>query len=332
MGKTQFQLGKTAAASIAAVLLILVMVSGVSAATGAVKIQDNSTGGDCTSVGVWNQYTKTCTLTTDITFSSGNGIEIVSNGVTLDGGGHVITGSGGFATGGSLSVKNDVTIRNLTVRNFGYGIYLLASHGNTITGNTIENNDVGLKLVSSNNNVVYGNSFIDNNTQATAQGGTGNVFNLPAPAGGNYWSDWASPDADNDGFVDNPYTFTGGTDNLPLAGASSCNAGKPALQLRVSGAYWASAADYGYGRLSVEYALDNAGAETAFDATITGSSGSNGVLIDPQQQLPVNLGDITAAGTAGFTIKYMVPPGVAAFRADIEALAVDECGNNYSYP
>ncbi len=47
---------------------------------------------------------------------------------------------------------------------------------------------------------------------------TGNVFNLAAPTGGNYWSDFSPScsDADHDGFCDSPYTFTGGQDNLPL--------------------------------------------------------------------------------------------------------------------
>jgi hypothetical protein len=45
---------------------------------------------------------------------------------------------------------------------------------------------------------------------------SGNVFNLSeAEGGGNYWSDWTSPDEDGDGFVDSPYTFDGGEDNLP---------------------------------------------------------------------------------------------------------------------
>jgi hypothetical protein len=44
------------------------------------------------------------------------------------------------------------------------------------------------------------------------------VFNLDKPTGGNYWSDWTSPDADGDGFVDNPYVFTDGQDNLPWVG------------------------------------------------------------------------------------------------------------------
>lgn len=65
-------------------------------------------------------------------------------------------------------------------------------------------------------NQVYNNNLIENLHQAfVTYGCWGNVFNLEKPVGGNYWSDWTSPDADGDGFVDSPYVFTGGQDDLP---------------------------------------------------------------------------------------------------------------------
>jgi len=56
-----------------------------------------------------------------------------------------------------------------------------------------------------------------NGFQARVYGGSGNIFNLDKPIGGNFWSDWTTPDDDGDGFVDYPYVFTGGQDNLPWA-------------------------------------------------------------------------------------------------------------------
>ena len=57
---------------------------------------------------------------------------------------------------------------------------------------------------------------MQNTTQAYVGSGTsGNIFNLAAPTGGNYWSNWTSPDKNSDGFVDSPCTFTNGRDNLP---------------------------------------------------------------------------------------------------------------------
>jgi hypothetical protein len=52
------------------------------------------------------------------------------------------------------------------------------------------------------------------------------LFNLPVPDGGNYLSDWTSPDDDGDRFVDYPYVFYGGQDNLELAGSGVAVRGK----------------------------------------------------------------------------------------------------------
>ena len=49
-------------------------------------ISDDATGGDCTTIGTWNSGTKTCTLTGNLTVDSKHGIEIHSDGITLDGG------------------------------------------------------------------------------------------------------------------------------------------------------------------------------------------------------------------------------------------------------
>jgi parallel beta-helix repeat protein len=98
----------------------------------------------------------------------------------------------------------------------GQGISLYYSNYCILTDNIVElNSGYGINLYRSNLNQIYNNSFIENRYQAGVSG-SGNVFNLPAPVGGNYWSDWICPDADGDGFVDYPYIFSGGQDNLPL--------------------------------------------------------------------------------------------------------------------
>lgn len=131
-----------------------------------------------------------------------------------------------------------------TVSNSRYGYYIYHSNGNTLTGNSANSNNYGIWIRNSSdntlsdntansnsygiyvsdyfnyssNNLIYNNNFINNTTQARVVGGsTGNVFNLSkAEGGGNYWNDWTSPDGDADGFVDVPYVFNGGQDNLPL--------------------------------------------------------------------------------------------------------------------
>ncbi len=81
---------------------------------------------------------------------------------------------------------------------------------NVITGNTISSNGgFGLQIEISNNNTIYNNNFIDNHLgtpyQVVDHGGTGNLFNMDKPIGGNYWSDWTAPDLNCDSTVDLPY-------------------------------------------------------------------------------------------------------------------------------
>jgi len=98
----------------------------------------------------------------------------------------------------------------------GSALNVFGSSRTIVAGNTFWLNNIGISLLSSDNSKIYNNNFIDNTTHVYVSGGTDNVFNLAKPIGGNYWSDWTGPDADHDGFVDNPYVFTGGQDNLPL--------------------------------------------------------------------------------------------------------------------
>jgi len=98
------------------------------------------------------------------------------------------------------------------------GVKIISCSDNTLADNTVSNNGYGIWLESSSDNQIYNNNFIDNTIQAYATAGRrGNIFNLDKPIGGNYWSDWTSPDADGDGFVDYPYVFTDGRDYLPWA-------------------------------------------------------------------------------------------------------------------
>ncbi len=125
-------------------------------------------------------------------------------------------------TGMDIARLLNSTISNNTISNNTlHGISLYLSNGNTFTGNTISNNTrAGMFFVSSSNNMVYNNNFIDNLAwQVFISSSQNNVFNLAKQIGGNYWNDWTTPDViplpNGDGFVDNPYVFAGGQDNLP---------------------------------------------------------------------------------------------------------------------
>jgi parallel beta-helix repeat protein len=274
-------------------------------------IKDNSTGGDCTSIGTWNSGTRTCTLTTDVNET----IQIDNPRLTLDGNGHTVEPSdpaGLLGVGVTAGWHDYVTVKNLNVKSCTYGIRFsgdrntisantvsnIASYGiwsdytyyatiadNTVSGatnngfrikhsrysnvmnntatncgtafafkyyghhtviqntaynnnwqgialvdspynivhdNTIYNSVTGIYLGESkmhagaNYNKIHNNCIIDNVTQVAIIKGIGNLFNQPSPIGGNYWSDYAGTDTDNDGFGDAPYIFSGGQDNLPL--------------------------------------------------------------------------------------------------------------------
>jgi parallel beta-helix repeat protein len=120
-------------------------------------IQDNATGGDCTSIGVWDLTTKTCILKMDVYET----IQIDSDGVTLDGSGHTITGSG-TGYGIYLYGRTDVTIKNLNINNFNTGIYLGSSDNSVVINNTISINWVGIILFASNSNIISNNKAMSN--------------------------------------------------------------------------------------------------------------------------------------------------------------------------
>jgi parallel beta-helix repeat protein len=112
-----------------------------------------------------------------------------------------------------------------------YGIYIGESSYNTFIGNTISSSLFhGVQIDSNGYNTLYHNIFTDNNgggVQGEDYTGT-NYWNDSYPSGGNYWSDWTTPDAKSgpnqdqmgpDGIVDVPYNLDGGAsakDYYPL--------------------------------------------------------------------------------------------------------------------
>jgi len=159
-------------------------------------------------------YSDNTTLTNNtVNGNNGDGIEIYrshSNSLTAN------TVNSNNTYGIFLDVSNLNTMTGNAINsNYYDGICLWRGSGHTLSGNTINlNNGYGIYVGYAYNNQIYNNIF-NNVIQAGVLSASGNVFNLPAPIGGNYWSDWTGPDADNDGFVDLPYVFMGGLDNLP---------------------------------------------------------------------------------------------------------------------
>jgi parallel beta-helix repeat protein len=126
------------------------------------------------------------------------------------------------------SSSNGNSITGNVVSNNGRAIWLFSSsNSNIITGNNVSENTHGISILSSSlNNKIYHNNFIDNLLSQALDDADNNVWNALYPSGGNYWSDWTSPDLMNgpnqdvsgsDGIVDNPYVIDADSqDEYPL--------------------------------------------------------------------------------------------------------------------
>jgi len=179
---------------------------------------NNITGNTVTGIspeisgGIWLEGSTYNTLTlntmTDHSFA-GIYLSLQSDNNTLTGN---TASNNGY--GIKLSDSSNNTMEGNTIDgNTNTGIWLDPSNNNTIKENDISNNVRGLYIENSNDNQIYNNNFIDNMpTQAEVSGGSGNVFNLALPIGGNYWSDWSGSGSYGD---DPEESLIGGVDMSP---------------------------------------------------------------------------------------------------------------------
>ncbi|UCE12405.1 MAG: right-handed parallel beta-helix repeat-containing protein, partial [Candidatus Heimdallarchaeota archaeon] len=112
--------------------------------------------------------------------------------------------------------SNDTIISNNFISyNHNKGIYLYNVRSGTIFNNSFfNNNGAGVYLENSRDYIISWNTFFENNlfpiwrpfwdtqvVEETSSEEKANTFVY------NYWSDWTSPDIDNDGIVDESYSF-----------------------------------------------------------------------------------------------------------------------------
>jgi parallel beta-helix repeat protein len=130
-------------------------------------------------------------------------IVVQRDNIIIDGAGYTLQGTGS-GTGIDLSGRTNVSVQNLQIKNFEFGV----------------------RLISSSNNEFYHNNFVDNTLQVVSDSST-NVWDNGYPSGGNYWSDYTNVDefggvyqntTGSDGIWDNPYIIdTNNMDRYPLA-------------------------------------------------------------------------------------------------------------------
>ncbi|RLI40422.1 hypothetical protein DRO59_09320 [Candidatus Bathyarchaeota archaeon] len=114
----------------------------------------------------------TYTLTGNIT-SSADGIVVERDNIVIEGAGHTLQGTGS-GSGIDLSGRSNVTIKNITITTFYYGIRLHFSSNNSIVGNNITNNVYGVWIYFSCNNSVSGNNITNNNSYGILVGYSSN--------------------------------------------------------------------------------------------------------------------------------------------------------------
>jgi parallel beta-helix repeat protein len=92
-----------------------------------------------------------------------HGMVVERDDIVVDGAGYSVIGSG-IGQGITLIDRSNVTMRNITIRNFASGIYLDSSVNNTLSGNNVvANSNYGIFLYSSSgNNVLSGNNVANN--------------------------------------------------------------------------------------------------------------------------------------------------------------------------
>jgi len=124
-------------------------------------------------------------------------IVVERDNVVIDGDGYTVKGTG---NGIYLSGRSNVTIKNMEIKAFGYGIRLVRSSDNSISGNNITASAfLGILLCESSNNTISGKN-INKNEEGIALWGLSNYNsisgnNITANNGSGIELEWSSNNA-----------------------------------------------------------------------------------------------------------------------------------------
>jgi len=110
---------------------------------------------------ILNIPNETYVLTSDITlFAPQLCFNIAADGITLDGNGHTVTGSGG--TGVLIAGRDNVTVENLTLKHFTQGMFYTFGHSSLIKNNVVDSAFEGIRLTGNANDNILENNIITN--------------------------------------------------------------------------------------------------------------------------------------------------------------------------
>ncbi len=114
------------------------------------------------------------------------------------------------------------------------------------------------------------------------------------------------------------------------ATSDPCYCTRPRLALSLQNVYWGSYINYTSRLLSVDYDITNWSTNyaNAHNVQIVGTTDSGGVILVDHGRT-INM--VSAGECELITLKYLVPPGVAAFTSRVHAVTSDQCGNSYTY-
>jgi parallel beta-helix repeat protein len=97
-----------------------------------------------------------------------NSLIVGRDNIVIDGANHALLGAGIYDSKGiDLTGRSDVTVTNVKIQGFDYGIYLNSASNNVLSQNDLTSNYCGIWIVgSSNNNIISRNTMTNNDMYA----------------------------------------------------------------------------------------------------------------------------------------------------------------------
>lgn len=135
-------------------------------------ISTDTAKNNCSSIGIWDDSSKTCTLNADVSET----IQIDSDDITLDGNGHTVSGSHS-GSGIYIPGRRGVTIKNITVSNFSSGVNFYGCDNSKLENSIITKHQDGVHLENSTDITIKDNLIEFNGYGVNQNGNYSNLSN-----------------------------------------------------------------------------------------------------------------------------------------------------------